>query len=742
MKKKNILYKNTKFFHRKASNRRFKNEILGVCDENGCWQTDVGLVKSVFNDYFEAIFRSSNPSPDLIKEVTMSIPCRVTTEDNSFLLRPFVATEVKAALFDMNPTKAPGFDGLPALFFQKLSKSLDSVISDSQSAFVGGRLIHDNVLVAFEGIHSMRKGRFSNGNKAALKLDMSKAFDRVEWIFIEEVMLQLGYDKRWVEKIMRCVSSVSFSFLLNGDVCGSIVPSRGIRQGDPLSPFLFLFCSEGLTSLLVKAESNGSLKGLNFGNDGFSVSHLLFADDSFLFLDANRSNFETLSAILKLYCAASGQIVNFDKSEICFGRDVLPLVQRDLASFFGVRWVACHDKYLGLPTFAGRCKRDLFTFIKNRVWHKVKGWNASLFSQAGKEILIKAVLQAIPSYAMSCFKLPKKLIKDIHRLISRFWWGSSVSQKKLHWAKWEALCQPKEKGGLGFRDLEGFNRALLAKQGWRLIRSPDSLVGKVLKACYYPNCSFLDANLGSCPSFSWRSICWGRDIIKMGSRWRVGSGDSISVINDKWIPNQTAFMLLDPPPLPSDFRVSELRTPNGSWDSDFVRNLFGAEVAHDILSIPVGSMDHEDILIWHHTRDGEYSVKSGYKSALTLVDNAECSKPLAIKNWWKSLWQLKIPPKIRNFAWRLCKGWLPSAAKLHGRGMNIDPSCYRCGFGRETIFHALWRCPAAKKYWKASCFHGLAVHDDERDILGCLMRIHGLLPMKDFCLFITLIWQI
>ncbi|KAL5551591.1 hypothetical protein UlMin_001767 [Ulmus minor] len=466
--------KNTKFFHRKASNRRFKNEILGVCDENGCWQTDVGLVKSVFNDYFEAIFRSSNPSPDLIKEVTMSIPCRVTAEDNSFLLRPFVAAEVKAALFDMNPTKAPGFDGLPALFFQKywavvgeevtavcisclngdgqisifnktvislipklkspkkvmdfrpislctalykivvkclanrLTKSLDSVISDSQSAFVGGRLIHDNVLVAFEGIHSMRKGRFGNGNKAALKLDMSKAFDRVEWNFIEEVMLQLGYDKRWIEKIMRCVSSV------------------------------------------------------------------------FLFLDANRSNFETVSAILKLYCAASGQIVNFDKSEICFGRDVLPPVQRDLASFFGVRWVACHDKYLGLPTFAGRCKRDLFNFIKNRVWNKVKGWNASLFSQAGKEILIKAVLQAIPSYAMSCFKLPKKLIKDIHCLISRFWWGSSVS--------------------------------------WRLIRSPDSLVGKVLKACYYPNCSFLDANLGSCPSFSWRSICWGRDIIKMGSR--------------------------------------------------------------------------------------------------------------------------------------------------------------------------------------------------------------------------------
>ncbi|KAL5571807.1 hypothetical protein UlMin_021404 [Ulmus minor] len=202
---------------------------------------------------------------------------------------------------------------------------------------------------------------------------------------------------------MKCISSVSFSFLLNGEVCGNIIPSRGIRQGDPLSPFLFLFCSEGI-----------------------SVSHLLFADDSFMFLDANSSNFEVLSDILNLYCAASGQLVNFEKSEICFGRDIDAPIQRDLAGFFGVRLVECHDKYLGLPTFVDKCKRDLFSFIKSRVWNKVKGWNSSLFSQAGKEILIKAVLQAIPSYAMSCFKMPKSLIKDIHRLISRFWWGSNA----------------------------------------------------------------------------------------------------------------------------------------------------------------------------------------------------------------------------------------------------------------------------------------------------------------------------
>ncbi|KAL5574791.1 hypothetical protein UlMin_016490 [Ulmus minor] len=486
----------------------------------------------------------------------------------------------------MNPTKAPGFDGLLALFFQKYwavvgeevaAVYLSCLNGDGQisifnktyqSAFVGGRLIHDNVLVAFEGIHAMRRGKFGNGSKAALKLDMSKAYDIVEWKFIEEVMIKLGYDKKWVDKIMKCISSVSFSFLLNGEVCGNIIPSRGIRQGDPLSPFLFLFCLEGI-----------------------SVSHLLFVDDSFMFLDANSSNFEVLSNILNLYCVASGQLVNFEKSEICFGCDIGANIQRDLAGFFGVRLVECHDKYLGLPTFAGKCKRDLFSFIKSR--------------------------------------MPKSLIKDIHRLISRFWWGSNAGQKKIHWAKWEILCQPKEKGGLGFRNLKGFNKALLAKQGWRLIRFPDSLVGKMLKACYFPNCSFLEAKVGGggSPSYTWRSILWGRSIIELGSRWRVGSGDSIRVTEDRWIPKGSSFKIVDPPPLPDNFRVSELRFPSGVWDADFIRSLFGDEVAKVILSILVGSMEHDDTLIWHHTRDGEFSVKSGYKVALSIDDVAECSNP-------------------------------------------------------------------------------------------------------------------
>ncbi|KAL5567952.1 hypothetical protein UlMin_024527 [Ulmus minor] len=170
----------------------------------------------------------------------------------------------------------------------RLKNHLDCLIFDSQSAFVGGRLIHDNIIVGFEGIHMMCKGRFGNGNKMALKLDMSKAFDRVEWAFIDAVMRKMGFSDGWVRKIMNCISSVSFSFILNGEVNEMIIPERGLRQWNPLSLFLFLFCSEGFSCLLKKMEAEGRIHELRFGCRNLFVSHLLFADDSFIFLEAKK----------------------------------------------------------------------------------------------------------------------------------------------------------------------------------------------------------------------------------------------------------------------------------------------------------------------------------------------------------------------------------------------------------------------------------------------------------------------
>lgn len=143
--------------------------------------------------------------------------------------------------------------------------------------------------------------------------------------------------------------------------------------------------------------------------------------------------------------------------------------------------------YLGLPAFSLRQKRLQFGYIKDKIQKKLLGWNQREFSVGGKEMLIKAIIQAVPTYIMQCFRILESMCVDIERLCAGFWWGDKVDGRKLHWARWALLCKPKDHGGMGFRDIRTFNRALLAKQVWRLMTNPHSLVARVFKARYFRN---------------------------------------------------------------------------------------------------------------------------------------------------------------------------------------------------------------------------------------------------------------
>ncbi|KAK3230765.1 hypothetical protein Dsin_002646 [Dipteronia sinensis] len=298
--------------------------------------------------------------------------------------------------------------------------------------------------------------------------------------------------------------------MINDEVCRNITPTRGLRQGDLLSLFLFLICAEGLTSLIHQAQIRGDISGFQCSRGGPVITHLLFSDDSLIFTKDNDRNCVSIREILAVYGRATGQAINFAKSAMCISLSFSVLEGQTLASRVGIKLVECHENYMGLPCFTGRSKRKIFASIVDRVWGKIKGWGEKLFSVAGKEILAKAVIQATPSYAMGMFLLPQALIKEIHRLCSRFWWGGNEKHTKIHWCTWKHLCKPKGEGGLGFQDLEISNRALLAKQCLRLLKNPNSLAGRVPKSCYYNEGSILDATLKANGSYVWNSLILGK----------------------------------------------------------------------------------------------------------------------------------------------------------------------------------------------------------------------------------------
>ena len=272
-----------------------------------------------------------------------------------------------------------------------------------------GRHITDNVLVAFETMHHISKKKGGKVRDMALKLDMSKAYDRVEWVCLEKIMEKLGFSKRWRSFVMKCVTSVNYAIKVNGCPMGSITPTRGIHQGDPLSPYLFLLCAEGLSSLIKASVANGVLKGISICRGGPELSHLFFGDDSLIFYRVSMEDCDELQRVLGVYERASGQQLNRAKTSLFFSKNTPREILGAIQSRFGAQVIKQHEKYLGLPSLVGKKKRNTFNDIKEKLGKKLAGWKEKLLSKAGKEILIKAVALAIPTYTMSCFKIPESL---------------------------------------------------------------------------------------------------------------------------------------------------------------------------------------------------------------------------------------------------------------------------------------------------------------------------------------------
>jgi hypothetical protein len=582
--------RNTKYFHSFASERKKMNRIKKLKRDDGGVVEDEEAMREVATNYFSSLFTSSTGTrmnellehiePRVTEEMNEVLCAEFTSKEvvdalesigdfkapgldgmHSVFYKKFwdivgekVTEEVLGVLNggpmppdwnemcivlipkiqnpecmkDLRPISLCNvvYKLISKILANRLKKILEEIISPNQSVFIPGRLITDNILLAYECTHFMKSKKRGKEGYAAVKLDMSKAYDRVEWEFVERVMRKMGFAERWVDIIMLCISSVSYQVKVNRVLSDVINPQRGLRQGDPLSPYLFLLYAEGLSSMLNKADVSGELEGIKICQNAPSFNHLLFADDSLVLIKANRESAKSLQIMLQLYEVYSGQTVNYDKSSILFSsntngtckaqvleelhiRAEARTEKAQVLEELHIRAEARTEKYLGLPVYVGRSRRKTFEYLKDRLWKRIQGWLERMLSNAGKDILIKACAQAIPTFAMSCFDLTKSLCEEMSAMICRYWWAQHDKENKMHWLSWELLSKPKSEEGMGFRDLYGFNMAMLARQGWRMLTNPNSLCARILKARYFPDCSILEASATNGISYSWRSILKG-----------------------------------------------------------------------------------------------------------------------------------------------------------------------------------------------------------------------------------------
>lgn len=237
------------------------------------------------------------------------------------------------------------------------------------------------------------------------------------------------------------------------------------------------------------------------------------------------------------------------------------------------------------------------------------------------------------------------------------------NNRGIHWLSWEKLSMHKTNGGMGFKDLTAFNLAMLGKQAWKLMTEPHTLVSGIFKARYFPNNTFLSASLGHNPSYAWHSILKARFIVRGGSRWCIGSGSSISIIDEPWLGNGSKLDgNIANAHLLRNFRVDSLiHDHSKTWNAEVIHQVFDDASAASILQTSLIEQVTADALIWKAERNGLYSVRSAYRLCVEeLIDTTHLRRA----GYWSGVWRLKVPPKVKNLIWRICRGCFPTRVRL------------------------------------------------------------------------------
>lgn len=415
---------------------------------------------------------------------------------------------------------------------------MDSLISPFQTSFIKGRQILGGALIAGELIDTCKRLK----TKAViLKLDFNKAFDCISWSYLDWVLTQMGFPKLWMNWIKSCIMSASTSVLINGSPTSILRLQRGLRQGDPLSPFLFDLAVEPLNLLIQQATSMKLWEGIEVSRGGFKLTHLQYTDDTVMFCPQNIDYLMNIKKILLLFNLAWGLQVNFFKSSI-IGMNLEPDWIKFAAKSLQRRIGELPFMYLGLPIGSNASRLKSWEPILEKMRKKLASWKGRMLSIGGRLILIKASLSSLPLYYMSLFPIPKGIAEQIKRIQLQFFWRENNEKKSFPLVSWDTIELPKKLGGLGVGNLLNPNLSLLIKWWWRFFSEPNALWRKIIQGKYGYHSPFSWSDF-SIPSMGgpWKQICSSillnpsaKRIAKSCVRKLVGNGDSTLFWHDLW----------------------------------------------------------------------------------------------------------------------------------------------------------------------------------------------------------------
>ncbi|XP_071730763.1 uncharacterized protein [Rutidosis leptorrhynchoides] len=735
----------------------FDDIIPGILS-NGVWVTQPSSVKEIFYDFFVNKFKSS----DCIAITSPSRYIRkLSTTQAGTLIEAFSPEEIKKAIWSCSSDKSPGPDGFSFKFckhfwslisndvidmvrnFQdlcviqrgcnssffslipkkdspvsiqdyrpisligvqykiiakllatRLSSVIGSVISPEQSAFIKERQILDGPLIVNEVVDWCKRKK----KKAMLfKVDFDKAFDSIHWSYIFSMMRFMGFDMKWILWIKACLKSSKASLLLNGSPSSEFSIERGLRQGDPLSPFLFIIGMEGLHAAINDASDASLYSGLRINNriNNIRLNLCCYADDVLFIGEWDVYNAYNLVTILGCFFAVSGLKINLHKSSV-FSVGVDSNEVNRLARVLGCSSANFPFTFLGISVGQNMHRFEGWKGVIDKVKNRLASWKANLLSFGGRLTLVKSVMGSIATFTMSLFEAPKKVIQRIESLRSSFFWGAKDNERKIHWVNWRLIQNPYDKGGLSVNCLKSLNLALLYKWRWRFFSNKDALWVKVISAIHglhkgnsmpcMPNASGSWSAIHSVVSKLHHDNVLPQESLSI----KVGNGLHTDFWHDPWIGHDSLAIRF-----PRSFALDTVKF--GSVASHFSdsgwswlwrrEHRSGAEqLQHAQLLFLLDSVSFSgepDRWWWDKSNDGVFYTHSARK----IIDSSYHASFS-----FKTVWCNYVSIKVNIFIWRLKLHRLATLRNLEAKGLTFDNSCCGlCDVSEESHSHLFVRC--------------------------------------------------